>query len=475
MLVVSDLIQRRSRLLFVLISAIAAINLLCLLKWNAFSLMVDTFMKLTDDEPTFTAIAPFEPASTDYAEQFGELGRYLEALKPLATAGEATTLALDDILYKTFSFLKTPFSTLQTAVTPESRGIVVVTGIENFRFASHLIKIIRTLFECDLPIEVAYGGDEDLPPRLRSKLRKLVNDENISFLDLYSIFDESSLAFDKATGGWALKPFAMLATSFSEVILLDADTVFLQSPDVLFSQEPYQDNEASALLFHDRLLWKNAFSDRHEWWHDQMGDREPSVALQKSKVWQERYAEEADSGVVVMNKQDPQIGFSLLHICWQNSYPVREVTYQKFYGDKETWWFGLELTGGTYLFENHYGSMVGWKRDNKSVCSFTIAHLDDDEQLLWWNGGLLKNKAIDSQTFEAPTHYMVDAEWEKGARKADMSCTKNGEIRELSAAQIDIITRSIELAKEVDRAQADDVLALESVKSEIANAFGPTT
>jgi hypothetical protein len=147
----------------------------------------------------------------------------------------------------------------------------------------------------------------------------------------------------------------------------------------------------------------------------------------------------------------------LLHICWQNSYAVREAkTYRLTYGDKESWWFGLELSGVEYAFEEHYGSIAGSEVDDK-VCSFTIAHPDaqDERKLLWYNGSLLKNKAVNATEFEVPTSWMMDAEWQKGQQKKDMSCMKGGQIRMVLEEQVDVVRRNVEAAKEVDETFKD--------------------
>jgi alpha 1,3-mannosyltransferase len=242
------------------------------------------------------------------------------------------------------------------------------------------------------------------------------------------------------------------------VILLDADAVFLQPPEVIFDQLGYQ--EIGVLLFRDRLLWQHAFQDRHEWWKAQMLHQKPSDTLLKSLVWMEDYAEEGDSGVVAMDKSRLPVLMGLLHICWQNTHAVREdTTYKITYGDKESWWFGLELSGVPYTFEAHYGSIIGSlqvdENDKKEkVCSFTIAHVDENDALLWFNGSLLKNKAIDQTTFETATHWMMDATWEKGGSKPEMSCMKGGVVRELTPAQITVLEGSILVATEVDKAHA---------------------
>src|SRR5690606_34401938 len=110
-----------------------------------------------------------------------------------------------------------------------------------------------------------------------------------------------------------------------------------------------------------------------------------------------------------------------------------QVTYRITYGDKETWWFGLELAEGGYAFEQYYGGVAGWVGEregpadpgadvvNPKVCSYVIAHADEDDGLLWYNGSLLKNKVKAAGEYLVPTHWMVNGTWDKG-NKGQYSC-----------------------------------------------------
>jgi alpha 1,3-mannosyltransferase len=262
----------------------------------------------------------------------------------------------------------TPFTNLRKSFILGSRGIAIPTGTSTFRFACHLVAAIRDVHHSDIPIEIFYAGDTDLPPWARRTLGTLGKD--IEFIDILQVFDDETLQL--ATGKCAIKPFAALASKFEQVILLDADAVMLQSPEIVFAQRGYKDT--GVLLYHDRLLWQHAFRERHIWWKEQMAHQTPSPALLKSLVWTQDYAEEQDSGLVVLDKSRLAVVTGLLHTCWQNTYTVRnEITYRITYGDKESWSFGFELSGVPYVFENHYGSIAGFLKDPKRVCSFTIA------------------------------------------------------------------------------------------------------
>ncbi|KAJ9150310.1 Glycosyl transferase [Pleurostoma richardsiae] len=407
------------------------------------------------------------PIQPPYEARFGELGGRLRILRQWIELADGTVPgqeqqqvqnATEAVTGSIFPFLRknkttaTPFSDLRRSFTGE-RGIVIPTGSGTFRFACHSIVGLRRVLQTQLPIQIVYAGDDDLPADKRDALATLGEDSGvgkIEFLNILDVLDDETLQL--ASGGWAIKAFAVLASRFKQVILLDADAVFLQSPEALFAQKQYMDN--GVLLFHDRKLWQHGFKERHEWWHAQV--IHPGPQLNKSLVWTEEFAEEGDSGVVVVDKSRLDVLLGLLHVAWQNTHAVREeVTYRMTYGDKESWWFGFELAGSTYAFEAHYGGIVGWQpgqidSGEQKVCSFVIAHVDEHDRLLWYNGGLLKNKMTDPTTFEVPTHWTMDGEWVKGARKEDMSCMRDSLVRELTDQEKDVLQRSMDMAKSVD-------------------------
>jgi alpha 1,3-mannosyltransferase len=402
------------------------------------------------------------PLNGSYAEQFGELGKRVQILRSWiaevdASRNNALQNLVEEVIISMFPFLrnprapqdKTPLASLRKSFVPGSRGIVITTGLGTFRFACHLVTTIREVHQSKLPIQIIYAGDGDLPLKNREILKSLVSD--IEFLDILSVLEDETLHL--ADSGWATKSFAALVSKFEQVILLDADAVFVQPPEAVFTQSGYKDT--GVLLYHDRLLWQHNFQDRHEWWKKQMRHHKPSPTLLKSLVWMEDYAEEGDSGLVVLDKSRLGVLTGLLHICWQNTHAVREeITYKITYGDKESWWFGFELSGVPFTFETHYGAIAGYlKVDDKTkrVCSFTIAHTDEDDKLLWYNGSLLKNKDIDATEFGVPSHWMMDATWEKGGSKPEISCMKDGQLRKLTDEEIKIIEHSVEVAKKVDR------------------------
>lgn len=407
-----------------------------------------------------------EPIKPPYKYRFYDMGQWTQIARrwveflddaPKSEDSGAVLEAVESAIGSMYSYLqnspkhpgsKTPFTDLYSSIKPGSRGIVIPTGKATMRYAAHLIGSLKDVLHSELPVQVVYAGDNDLPVEDRERLRSRFKE--VEFLDILTLVDDTAPRLEE--GGWAIKAFAALYSPFEEVILLDADCVFIQPPENLFSHPSYA--STGALLFHDRLLWQHSFRERHEWWKSQI--RDPSATLNKSLVWTEDYAEEEDSGVVVINKSRLDVFMGLLHVAWQNTHAVRdEVTYVITYGDKESWWLGFELSGAGYSFERHYATMIGWPQDKteesmERICSFVIGHLDDRDEVLWYNGGLLKNKRLDPLEFGLPTHMMVDGTWEKGATKDDMSCMLGSTGKPLPREVDRILNKSITLAQDLD-------------------------
>lgn len=259
---------------------------------------------------------------TDYFEayplsesEFGQMGKRLQILKDWIRMYEGASLTdkektlllenIENLALSLTPFLhnpskpqdREPLQSLRRRFTPGSKGIVIATDQKRFRFACHLIRNLRNVLGSTLPIQVAYAGNQDLPENYRKYLKSMGPD--ITTFDVTSVFDDRTLKL--AYGGWAIKSFAALGSTFEQVMLLDADAIFLQKPETIFDDHPGY-RETGTLLFHDRLLWQGAFKERHEWWEKELAHTELSPNIRHSKVYTDKYAEEGDSGVVVVDK-----------------------------------------------------------------------------------------------------------------------------------------------------------------------------
>lgn len=361
------------------------------------------------------------------------------------------------------------FAKLRRSFIPGSRGIVIPTGINTFRYTCHLILNLRSVLKSSLPIQIIHAGDLDLPLVYRSALLSLFSSLNladIEFLDITNVFDDTTLKLSDGMSKWAIKPFALLASTFEEVILIDSDAIFLQPPEVILdTHSGYL--KTGTLFFHDRLIGKDAYRYRHEFWRWEMKGHRPSSTFKKSRVMRENYGQEQDSGVVILNKGNLGVLMGLLHACWQNTYVVRElITYQNTHGDKETYWMGMELSGVEYAFAEHYGGIIGERVRNETVwpvrfdvCGSVIAHVDEAGRLLWFNGGLVRRKnnwegmrAFMEVRGEGVGLWALDGKWRwnYAGNRWNMACMEGGTVKGLSVSERGIIGGSVEEAREVD-------------------------
>ncbi|KAF9549406.1 hypothetical protein EC957_003795 [Mortierella hygrophila] len=265
--------------------------------------------------------------------------------------------------------------------TFKGRGLVFCAGNNQFEFVVTSIQAVRNRLKSTLPIQVFHMGDGDMSPARQDYLRQMAAD--IEIIDVTKILDNDYMRL----GGWSIKPFAMLASSFEEVMFVDADAYFLQDPAVLFQDPGYL--ATGALFFYDRTLFPG-WTDGSDW----LKSITPILSSfpRISRMFRLKSAHEQESGVVLINKKTRFLG--LMGTCKMNGKWERDlVSYKIFHGDKETFWIGFEMIQEPYVFMRNYGGVIGELRpgNEKSVCGAQL-HQDYRGRPLWWNGGLYRNK-----------------------------------------------------------------------------------
>jgi hypothetical protein len=294
------------------------------------------------------------------------------------------------------------------------RGIVMTAGTGHERSATFVVKSIRSL-GCKLPIEIWYIGEKDLNREAHTRLKALDDLHSglggVQIRDVTKVFNQTDIMLE----GWDVKPFAILASSFREVLFMDADVVWLDNPEHVFDDAVYR--ATRTLFYYDRRTLFNG-DDEHKDFVDSFIPHPPSKSIQKNGIWNKVTLHEQESGVVVIDKYIHFHG--LLGTCKMNEKKARDdVTYKIFHGDKETFWAGFEMAGDVgYGFSPHFagtlgkllpghidpvialrnGSMLpkpGGKNEKnvKRVCALQLAHPSSDgKKIAWFNGGILRNK-----------------------------------------------------------------------------------
>lgn len=212
----------------------------------------------------------------------------------------------------------------------DERGIVMSLGRSEVRFAMHFLEMLRNVHKSNLPVELYYYGDDDLPAYMREFLESSYKGVRTIDLEELKSFDPTLAKLSRQ--GWALKPFALLASNFSEVMLADADVVFLTRPEEFFEVEGYK--KTGTLFFHDRDHFREGASNIiHQFLDEQLGNRGPSSILSQSSFWKGKGIYEQESGIVVADKRSRAVFSALFFAAWQNTGSIRErTTYRVFWG-----------------------------------------------------------------------------------------------------------------------------------------------
>ncbi|KAI5205030.1 hypothetical protein E4T39_03155 [Aureobasidium subglaciale] len=230
------------------------------------------------------------------------------------------------------------------------RGIVLSGSDKQAPYIMTSLKVIRKLGS-SLPVEIMYL-ENDLNQDWRTKLEAI---PGVITRDLSQMVSDEGWELK----GSASKPFALLMSSFQEVIYLDADALFFVNPEVLFDDPGYV--ETGALFFRDRIV---SPSSRKQWLKDML-PKPISRKAQTSRYWTGESREQQDSGCLVVDKWRHLV--AMLTVARMNG-PDRDDNpktgakgvYSLFYGDKETFWLGWELAGDTdYWFNEGAAGNMG--------------------------------------------------------------------------------------------------------------------
>nr|KAJ3421632.1 hypothetical protein HK105_002868 [Polyrhizophydium stewartii] len=341
-------------------------------------------------------------------------------------------------------------SSLDRAASAAGRGIAITTGTKYALVAKLAITAIRRLGS-PLPIEVFFCGDDDLAAAERAMLAAL---PGVAVVDM-----RSRLAITDCQRSWGNKPFAALASSFREVILMDADTMFVQPPDVLFGMRGYSDT--GALLFRDRTLAPGLLSHGYgitalicaaaEPFQDQLLYGDSRVVHRRSS------SVEIDSGVVVWDKA--RVMPVVLLTCLFNSQPFRDVLYTWSHGDKESFWIAHETLRIPFVLAPGYGGAIGTLEylstspSTRRVCG-GLFHVDDRHDPLWFNGGIGVRTPTRNLRLAAPSVWAIDYAgenvlWEFKEGAFCLRVDGGVGVGVLKGGEVEIVRVMVELGKEL--------------------------
>lgn len=200
------------------------------------------------------------------------------------------------------------------------RGLVTCVSSKYLKIALTNLKGLRKIVGVDLPIHVYFADEEDLAVESRRQLEKI---DGVFTFSLSKIFPTQ-------LQGFQLKPFAMLASGFAEVIWFDADLVFLVNPQDLFDNRDY--DETGTILFHDKTLvgWGTESGASIDWtWAQDLIGR-GSDYLRSSHAFVGEASNIVDSSAIVMH-----MGRNLLPMLVVSQLNLDPDTYAHVWGQRD--------------------------------------------------------------------------------------------------------------------------------------------
>ncbi|KAJ3317402.1 hypothetical protein HDU76_001196 [Blyttiomyces sp. JEL0837] len=238
---------------------------------------------------------------------------------------------------------------------------------------------------CNLPIEIFHLGPDDLTIEEKSALEKL---DGVVTTDIWDVLDiQGELSIDS---GWAIKPFAILASRFREVIFIDSDIMFLQNVDTVVS-ESVLFKQYGVMFFTDRSVQLDDVP--LEWFNKTV--LYPSKYARGNRFLNKLSSEEMESGVVVMDKGRTDVLHGLL-------------VSEKETRDKDTYWVAFEMNRIPWSFspaKHGYCGVIGYKSPSTNQICGHIFHVDENYRPFWWNGAVVIDKHNDR------FKHFLDIEW----------------------------------------------------------------
>lgn len=211
------------------------------------------------------------------------------------------------------------------------KGIVICAGgLTHISNAFVCMKFLRGF--TDLPIELFHAGSREMPEKVSRMLEREF--APIAVRDITDPALRKRYPFLQISNfrGVQIKPFAILHSSFEEILYIDADNIPLQSPEPLFTSEEY--------LCGGAIFWPDL-------------DRTKGTTEELFRVFGMGSSSlksdfEFESGQIVLDKR--RCWKALLTVCLANSDTshFRDYCYRHTNGDKDTFRLAFQFAEQSY-------------------------------------------------------------------------------------------------------------------------------
>ena len=289
------------------------------------------------------------------------------------------------------------------------KGIVLTMGERDVDMFKKQLRVLDHLGN-KLPIQLVTAGSEYSPEFLKdlTDFLKTTNQE-VYLVEASPILDPEFVS--KYIVFFFHKWIAILLNTFEELVLIDADVVPFVPLKSFFKSEGYK--TTGLLLFKDRnMKGEHTFTycmeslkymepSRQETEYiqtnlliDSTKELPSPTSSEEAAVYNHFFKDlrlhHVDSGLVTVNKNEKMNGLLMSFMLHLNGKIQRCV-----YGDKEFFWLGQLFAGQDYsIHPMDAGVAGGIDRSNPNsspkeyfICSAQISHIDENQKLLWQNGG----------------------------------------------------------------------------------------
>ncbi|KAL3231147.1 hypothetical protein RNJ44_00786 [Nakaseomyces bracarensis] len=308
----------------------------------------------------------------------------------------------------------------------KGKGIITTLGKHQLFMLRKQLYVWKELNN-DIPIQITYKANE-LGEKEREEIAKVATEtgQDVTLINLDPILDKEEAT--RKINRFDNKYLAFLFNTFEEFIFVDVDVVSFVPPMTYFNMESYK---SSGLRFwRDRRGINNSHNkncngilmgiepsfEEHIMLGSNMNLKPSDPRIKKSSSRQAMILREyfidnvlhhVESGLVVANKVDKFISF--IAAFYLNIYS--DFSWCS-YGDKETLWMGPLIMGMDFFVDKKGAAAVGKIKDSKTgkgedvktVCSTQMAHLDENRNILWVNGGLRVCKFDDGAREDFKNH-----------------------------------------------------------------------
>ena len=245
----------------------------------------------------------------------------------------------------------------------EGRGIVICGGgVPLFSTGLVVVKLLRQ-HGCNLPIEWCYADNGELPQDAINSLEAIdgVRCVNLDEVPAYKGINKR---------GFQIKPMAICASSFQEVLFIDSDDLPIRDPSYLFETPEYQ--KTGALIWKDFWQFKvgDCFTapDKKVCLHRLLGIEAPEIG-----------EFEFESGQLLINKAKHKKGMQMCLYMSLQSKDYHELSY----GDKDCYALSFRATGEDYSLIEKSPGIVGKVSGNDEFEGYGMIQHDPAGRQTW--------------------------------------------------------------------------------------------